>query len=136
MKRRRILILDDDHELQTLIALLLKREGYEPICTDNILELTNLWHISSFDLLIMSGGLEFRDWWSHYLSLKAAPALQSTGIIVALRKVRRAEVEAHQLREIQENGDSLLADYLPAENLIETVKKMLGDDREALLIKS
>ena len=132
----KILILDDDVEIRTLMVLILEREGYQLAYTDNSQESVKLLWNASFNLLIMDGALLDTDWWGFYSSIKTDPDLCNIAIIVLLPKFMLAEEGVNQFffQEVQYNKDGLLTSPWRKEDLVETVKKVLGNYGTALPI--
>jgi two-component system OmpR family response regulator len=132
----RILILDDDVEIRTLMVLILEREGYQLAYTDNSQESVKLLGNASFNLLIMDGALLDTDWWGFYSSIKTDSDLCNIAIIVLLPKFMLTEEGVNQFffQEVQYNKDGLLTSPWRKEDLVETVKKVLGNYGTALPI--
>lgn len=135
---KKILILNDDHEMCTLFRLILEREGYLVSTTHNIPDAKEWLRTNTFDLLIMQGAMLGIDWWQFYKSLKADTTLGSFGILVLLHKLIRVEERANQIKkvhgEIQGNRDEVMVELPIGPDLIEMVKRMLGDSGTELLL--
>ncbi len=80
--RRRILLIDDDEDIRTLIALVLEEEGYEVLCAEN--GINGLHALPSFSphvilLDIMMPGM---DGFEVLERIRALPAYLTTPVIV------------------------------------------------------
>lgn len=78
---RRILLIEDDHDLNQLFCLYLQQEGHQVIATSNMTKAQKLWKKYDFDLLITDLHLQQERADSHIESLKKLqmPLLLLTG---------------------------------------------------------
>jgi DNA-binding response OmpR family regulator len=72
--QRRILIVDDDHELRTMLGLALTGEGYAVSHADNGNEAVSLHNRNPFDLIITELILEDKDGFKTLMELRRHPA--------------------------------------------------------------
>ncbi len=71
--KRRILMVDDDHELRTLLGLVLTGEGYAVSHADNGSDAVSLHNQNPFDLIITELILEEKDGFHTLMKLRRHP---------------------------------------------------------------
>ena len=137
---KKILILEDDHELATLFSLSLEREGYLVSSVQSIPDAKEWLQTKSFDLLIIQGAMPDVGWWQFYKELKRDTIFGSLSILVLLYKLTDVYERANQIEQIQgkikNNKDEIMIKFPIGSNLIDTVKRILGDSGQELPLGS
>lgn len=104
----KILILDNDREMQTLLKLVLEREGYSPVIAADHLDALQTLPTGQYSLFIFRAETSFDAAWEFYCALKSNPALPTTGILMLLRYPMFTEENANKLRQLLKNGDEYM----------------------------
>lgn len=119
---RRILILDDDKDLQSVLGLLLTSEGYHVAYAASGPEAVNLHKKKPFDLIVMELLLRSNDGFETFAELRrtASPKL----IITA--KSSWMPVEVHLKTARQLGAHETLAKPFPPEDILKAVRNALG----------
>jgi len=121
---RRILLVDDDAESRGLHALMLTAEGYEVAQTGSGIEAINLHRKQPFDLIVTEVILQQKDGYETIMELVRKPV--STRLIATSKSSWiSAELSLRMARQI--GAHFTLAKPFPAEHLLATVRKALGE---------
>ena len=129
---KRILILDDDREMATLWKLIFEREGYAVFSTGKVQEAQDWLAESSYDLLIMQGGIPVFDWWQFYKLLRTNAAFKTLRVLILLNKLMPIGGNPKQVDEVRNEtrsyGDEIVTELIDIKDLREIIKRLLGSD--------
>jgi DNA-binding response OmpR family regulator len=120
---KRILILDDDIAMRTMLGLLLTGQGYEVMLVSDSLEAISLHRQKPFDLVILELVLNGSDGFETFTKLRDV-ALPTK--FIAISKSTWVPTEVHLKMARQIGAHETLAKPFTAEQMLDAVRNALG----------
>lgn len=120
--KKKILVVDDNHDNRTIIAQMLTLSGYEAVVASGGMQALELAESARPDLILMDLAMPGLDGWSTTMRLKANPRLAHLPVIAVTGHVTSEDIK----RALRSGCEDYLAKPIDYEQMLQKVRVYLA----------